>query len=240
MIDIDFLPISYRQQTVHRKANVWRLLVGGGFALTLVFSFVYQQFLFRHAVRQLDEVTPEYEQTQALSRRLAQAQAQLQSAAKQAELFTYLRNPWPRTQILAAALARLPDCVTLGEIHIARSQCAAGPAAPRRLLSKKEQEAEAKKWTPAERDLRRLCAEAATRETTLVLSGRTTDTANLQRYLVAVGQDSLFTKVELTSLEASPDRRRSTWRFTARLVVRPGYGRPGGPELAQDDARRAP
>ena len=36
MQDIDFLPAAYRQQTVHRKANVWRLAVGGGFAAALL------------------------------------------------------------------------------------------------------------------------------------------------------------------------------------------------------------
>ena len=91
-------------------------------------------------------------------------------------------------------------------------------------------DAEAKKLDPAQRDLRRLCEESATRETTLVLSGVTTDTAALDRYLVALGDERMFIKVEMASLEANPEERAGTWRFSARLAVRPAYGEPGGPE----------
>jgi Tfp pilus assembly protein PilN len=232
MQNIDFLPASYREQTVHRKANVWRLLIGGGFAAALVCSFLYQQILYRQAARQLDELRPEYDQAQALSRRMAAMQADLKSATKQAELFTYLRHPWPRTQLLTAALTQLPDCVTLREIHISRQQNAAADSSAVRLTGRKQDDAEAKKLDPAERDLHQLCDETASRETTLVLSGITSDTAALERYLVALGEAKLFVKVELTSLEANHEEQQGTWRFSARLGVRPGYGQPGGPERA--------
>jgi hypothetical protein len=232
MQDIDFLPNSYREKTVHRKANVWRLLIGGGFAAALVCSFLYQQILYRQAVRQLDELKPDYEQAQALSRKIAAMQADLKSATKQAELFTYLRHPWPRTQLLTAALSRLPDCVTLREIHISRRQTAATDSPATRQSRKKQDDAEAKKLDPAESDLRQLSDETASRETILVLSGSTSDTAALQRYLVALGEAKLFVNVGLTSLEANQEDRQGTWRFSAQLGVRPGYGQPGGPEPA--------
>ena len=234
MLEIDFLPAAYRQQTVHRKANVWRLLIGGGFCATLACSFIYQQILYRHTARQLAELSPQYEQAQALAKRLAALQTNLATATKRAELFTYLRHPWPRTQLLSAAVAQLPDCVTLREIHISRPTTAATDSPAGRAGGKKTDEAEIKKMDPAERDLRRLCEETAARETTVVLSGVTTDTAVLQHYLVALGQAPLFVKVELTSLEANHEEQAGTWRFTARLQVRPGYGQPGGPQPAEN------
>ncbi|HEV2972179.1 MAG TPA: PilN domain-containing protein [Pirellulales bacterium] len=230
MPDIDFLPNSYREQTVHRKANVWRLLIGGGFAAALVCSFLYQQVLYRQTARQLDELKPEYEQAEALSLKMAAMQSELKSATKQAELFTYLRHPWPRTQLLTAALSRLPDCVTLREIHILRRSNSTSDSPAARLGGKKQDDAEAKKLEPAERDLRQLRDETISRETILVLSGITSDTAALQRYLVTLGEAKLFAKVELTSLEANQEERQRTWRFSAQLGVRPGYGQPGGPE----------
>src|SRR4029077_12204634 len=90
--------------------------------------------------------------------------------------------------------------------------------------------AEAKQLDPAERDLRRLREEAAARETALVLRGCTSDTAARERYLVALGEEKLFVKVEMTSLEANAEQRAGTWRFSARLRIRPGYGQPGGRE----------
>jgi Tfp pilus assembly protein PilN len=230
--DINFLPASYRQQSVHRKANVWRLLIGGGFAAALLVRFVYQQLLYRNKARELADLQPAYFQAQALSQRLAAVQADLKKATNQADLFTYLRHPWPRTQLLGAALRQLPDCVTLTEIHIAHSQLAGTDAAISRLPNKAKDDAEAKKLDPTQRDFRRLRDESATREATLVLSGITTDTAALERYLVALGEERLFIKVEMASLEANPEQRAGAWRFSARLGIRPGYGEPGGPEAA--------
>jgi Tfp pilus assembly protein PilN len=65
-------------------------------------------------------------------------------------------------------------------------------------------------------------ASRATYETTLVLCGTTTDTAALERYLVALGEERLFVKVEMASLEANPEQRTGTWRFSARVTIRPG------------------
>ncbi len=230
--DLNFLPASYRQQSVHRKANVWRLLVGGGFSAALMTSFVYQQLLYRQTKRELADLQPAYEQAQALSLRLAALQADLKKATNQADLFTYLRHPWPRTQLLGAALRQLPDCVTLTEIHISHSQLAGTDAAMSRLPNKAKDDAEAKRLDPAQRDLRRLRDESTTRESMLVLSGVTTDTAALERYLVALGEERLFVKVEMASLETNPEQQAGTWRFSARAIIRPGYGEPGGPEAA--------
>jgi hypothetical protein len=126
----------------------------------------------------------------------------------------------------------LPDCVTLTQVHISHSQLAGTDAAASRPPNKAKDDAEAKKLDPSQRDLRRLSEESATRETTLVLSGTTTDTAALERYLVALGEERLFVKVEMASLEANPEQRAGTWRFSARVTIRPGYGEPGGPEAA--------
>ena len=229
--DINFLPASYRQQSVHRKANVWRLLIGGGFAAALLVSFVYQQLLYRNTRANSPTCSPRMSSA-VLSQRLAAVQADLKKATNQADLFTYLRHPWPRTQLLGAALRQLPDCVTLTEIHIAHSQLAGTDATMSRPPNKAKDDAEAKKLDPSQRDLRRLRDESATHEATLVLSGITTDTAALERYLVALGEERLFIKVEMASLEANPEQRAGTWRFSARLGIRPGYGEPGGPEAA--------
>jgi Tfp pilus assembly protein PilN len=240
MQDIDFLPAAYRQQTVHRKANVWRLLVGGGFGAALVVSFLFQQYLYSQTARRLDELKPQYEQVQSLAGRLATRQSELKAANRQADLYTFLRNPWPRTQLLAAALGQLPTCVTLREIHIARQQNATGELPGIRANGKRDDEAETKKLDPAQRDLMRLYDENRSHATTLTLSGITSDTSVLQHYLVTLGKEKLFVKVELTSLEANHNERPGTWRFAARLEIRPGYGQPGGfePEPSRAVAQR--
>src|SRR5947209_3222723 len=89
MQDIDFLPAAYRQLTVHRRANVWRLLVGGGFGALLIVSFLYQQFLYGRTAHRLDELKPQYDQARALADRLAARQGELRAANQQADLYTF-------------------------------------------------------------------------------------------------------------------------------------------------------
>jgi Tfp pilus assembly protein PilN len=230
MQDIDFLPAAYRQLTVHRRANVWRLLVGGGFCAVLIVSFLYQQFLYARTAHRLEELKPQFDQARALADRVAARQNELKAANQQADLYTFLRHPWPRTQLLTAALGQLPGCVTLREIHIARQANSAGEAPGVRTNGKREDEVDIKKLDPAQRDLMRLSEENRSRATTFTLSGITSDTSVLQRYLVALGKEKLFVKVELTSLEANHNEQPGTWRFAARLEIRPGYGQPGGLE----------
>jgi Tfp pilus assembly protein PilN len=119
--------------------------------------------------------------------------------------------------------------VTLREMHIARTQSPQAAIVGSRVAGR-NLEAELKKLDPTERDLLRLSEEERARPTTLALSGITTDTAALQRYLVALGKESLIIKAELTSLEANHNEQPGTWRFAARLEIRSGYGQAGGPE----------
>jgi hypothetical protein len=230
MQDIDFLPAAYRQQTLHRKANVWRLAVGGGFAAALLASFAFQQFIYSQTAARLDELKPQLAQAKSLAERLATRQNELKSANRQADLCEFVRHPWPRSQLIAAALRPIPTCVTLREIHIARAQSQPGTIPSSRTTGNRDLDAEVKKLDPAERDLIRLSDEEKARPTALTLSGITTDTAALQRYLVALGKETLFIKAELTSLEANHNEQPGTWRFAARLEIRSGYGQAGGPE----------
>ncbi|HEY2147705.1 MAG TPA: hypothetical protein VGH32_07190 [Pirellulales bacterium] len=229
MQDVDFLPAAYRQQTVHRKANVWRLAVGGGFAAALLASFAFQQFIYSQTAKRLDELKPQLTQAKSLAERLGARQTELKAANRQADLCTFLRHPWPRSQLVAAALRPLPVCVTLQDIHIGRVQSQPGAIAGSHAASR-DLDADLKKLAPTERDLLRLGDEEKTRPNMLTLSGVTTDTAALQHYLVALGKESLFIKAELTSLEANHNEQPGTWRFAARLEIRSGYGQVGGPE----------
>ncbi len=231
MADIDFLPASYRQMTVHRKANVWRVLAGALFVAMIGSSAIYQQILHRHELRTLASTNSLYDRAQSLVAQQLELKRQLQSAGYEAELFTYLRHPWPTTQLLNAALSPLPDRVTLHEIHLY-----SGDAAPiSTALSKSEPTKTPADTVPAaKRDFDGLCQENDSRPRFLVLDGVTTDTAVLQRYVLTLNRSTLFAKAELISLEADTANPTATTHFTARVNVRPGYGQANGPRPTDD------
>ena len=156
-------------------------------------SFAFQQFIYSQTAKRLDELTPQLAQAKSLAERLGARQTQLKAANRQADLCTFLRHPWPRSQLVAAALRPLPVCVTLQDIHIGRMQSQPGAIAGSHAASR-DLDADLKKLVPTERDLLRLGDEEKTRPNMLTLSGVTTDTAALQHYLVALGKESLFIK----------------------------------------------
>ncbi len=204
------------------------MLVGGLFVVLLGASGWFHHLLRRGAQDELARLQVPYEQAQALAARHAELQRRLGAAATEAELMTYLRHPWPSTQILSAALAPLPDCITLQQIRLFRV-----PPGPTQGIvqpnQNKPDDPGAPKLTPAEHDLLQLREECDHGPLVLMLTGLTSDTASLQRYLVILGDVKLFVKADLSSMEANSADRPGALRFTARLVVRPGYGQPDGP-----------
>ncbi|MHC4181635.1 MAG: hypothetical protein ACYSWU_29440 [Planctomycetota bacterium] len=240
MQDIDFLPVQHRQKRVQRRSQPWRIVAVALFIALLATGALSQRARKRRAEKELAAIVPQYELAVGRNRRLAELRAQLDTARNAAELFTYLRHPWPRTQLLAALLAPLPEGITIEQLQITRQT--PQDQAPAKRYSRRENEAEddeLAKLPPAARDLRRLRDEFDKATTVVVISGTTGDSGALHRYLGALGRASLFTKAELDSLESAEDGAARTPEFRATLVVRPGYGQPGGPSGPKRTAARA-
>jgi hypothetical protein len=241
MQEIDFLPAQYRQKHVRRQWQPWRIVVVVAFVVLLVAAVLSQQNRKRQAERELAAIMPQYELAVSRNRRLAEIQAQLSTARNAAELFTYLRHPWPRTQLLAALWAPLPEAVTLRELKITPEMPQGRAQSQRRSRTKSEAEdGELAKLPPAVRDLKRLRDECDTTQTVVLISGMTSESAALHRYLGELGRASLFTKADLDSLESAENDPAGTLQFRATLVVRPGYGQPGGPTIPAGGIKGAP
>lgn len=229
MHDIDFLPPEYRQNHTQRKWYAWRLIAVTVLAAAMVTLAWNQQTRRNRLEAELARCEPDRAAASQTQESLNELQSRLQLARAGADLVTYFRHPWPRTRIIAAILGPLPDEITLAQLEIARET--PGGRNPAEILfraNKKGEEAQAPGRPPAAQDLERLRDEFDSRQTVVTITGVTTESAALHRYLGKLGQDGLFSKAQLHSIEtdrADPGRIR----FNATLVVRPGYGQPGGP-----------
>ncbi len=238
MHDVDFLPIEYRQEHAKRHWKLWRVLVVVGFGAILSVAALGQYRLRAHAQAELDALLPKYQTALDQSKELAWIQADLKAARTCAELYTYLRFPWPRSRILAALLEPLPEGITFDQLDIGQQKFAIRGSAKKKL-SRAEREAEKEKLdklSPAEQDLRRFHEESDHSQTVVTISGTTTDDAALHKYLGGLNQASLFSNASLSSIEADDNNPAGTMRFNATVVVRPGYGKPGGPDKPVDNA----
>ena len=236
MNEIDFLPDRLR---VTRRENKTRLLWFAGVAccvLALGVASTLQYATRRRLAADLAHAGHAYNGAQLEIQRLARARAELDAAHAEAELLTYLRHPWPRTQIIAALLAPLPQTVTLTELRISREspvQVRPGRFQPETGPEGAGQQAD--KRPPERRDLERLRQAIDELQTVVLIDGTTTDNAALHGYLSELGRTRLFTSIELGSLESGSEAAGLT-RFSIRLNVRPGYGQTNGPQIATSAA----
>ncbi len=241
MQDIDFLPVQYQREHVRRQSQPWRFVVATAFALLLAAAAYTQHHRKQRAAEELAAIEPHHELVLAQQSQLAEIQSRLVSARARAELLTYLRHPWPRTQLLGALLPAMPDEVTFGQLQITSREPAGQIVSQRRTRSQRHSEAEEDaRLGPAQRDLKRLRGQCDHAETVLLLSGTTTDSAALHEYLGKLGNSQLIAKAEVDWIEVAEDAQAAAQEFSAILIVRPGYGLPDGPSGSPEAASGMP
>ena len=232
---IDFLPQHYREDDERRRTQAWRILIICIFAFVLPTASLYQYRLRLLIDRQLAQLDETHQDAQRDAQRLSSLSNQLTEKATVAQLATFLRHPWPPTQIVAAIVERLPESIAIEEMIIRR-------ISPPVQQTTNEGDADRAKPTPmpAVEDLKTL-EQQAKGEIVVELTGQTVDNRQLHHYLSELARNPLFVRADLGSMESVPARqgRNSAARFEAQLSVRPGYSLPGGPpvkqQVAQDD-----
>jgi Tfp pilus assembly protein PilN len=222
MKTIDFLPEIYRQREALRRARLWWGIVIVIFSGAIGASALAQAYLRHNLRNQLDSLASEYATAQKQVQELSTLQAQIVRAGHEASLYTFLDNPWPRTQLLAEVVRPLPDCIRLTKITLAEEEQAksAIQAGPRNV--KAEEEAAAKASGP-EKDLAKLLEEMERRQTAIEIDGFTSDVPRLGEYAENVRRSPLVASAIIKSLEATAANQQGRTRFTLRLIVKPGY-----------------
>ena len=225
MKDLDFLPARYREKNAQRKTRAWRGAVLAMFSALLAAGSLGQLEFRRLIEAHLETVRQQYDQVANTGKELAALEGELRAARAEAELLTYLRRPWPRTQLLAAIAEPLPESITLRKL-VVRQEEANGSLAPPPVGQTAQDQAAAEAAQPAaERTLKRLRAMFDDAPLTVTLEGVSRDGAALHVYIGQLAESDWFSAVELRSVERSDDAQAATFRFVARLVVRPNYGR---------------
>ena len=187
---------------------------------------ITQQYRWRRVRADLVNVTPAYVAAVNAQHRLADLQRQVDQARACAELYTYLRHPWPRTQLLAALLGPLPDDITLQTVQIRRETAgASSPANARPQAGGKAHDASLAALLPARRDLANLHERIDPTRTIMIVTGRATASSAVYRYLGELDAAQIFDRAHLDWLNIADDGRAV--RFQVVLGVQPGYGQFG-------------
>jgi hypothetical protein len=234
---IDFLPQRYRDARVRRAASLWRLALVFVLAGMLLSAGFFQQRHLGNAQRDLAKVEFLHASAAKVASELAVEQHKFPAADQEAELLTYLRHPWPRTQVLAGILREVPTTMRLTNLTLTFDL-------PERRTAESDhtiKEDPVEKTPSAARNLKRLREELDGGHWVVSLRGTTSDLSDFHAYVAQLECNSIFAKVELVSIESPQSTEASLTRFAVRIVLKPGFGQPGGPaiEAASQSAGRA-
>ena len=233
MKNIDFLPEIYRERSKQHHARIWWVVVLVIFGSAISFTASIQFMLRRNVQRHLEELEPQFAAAKKLDRQLLDLQSQTNKQSQSATLYTYLKHPWPRTQILAAIVSPLPDSIRLTEVRLAEQAQvvqASDTPAPRRRNNRNAEAAEVK-LAPAEYDLEELRKQYDGQRVVIDISGFAKEVGELRTYVDQLSRNGFVASAQLKSLEAVSDSAQAgQTRFDVHLVLHPGYGQAGGPE----------
>ncbi len=223
MQNIDFLPERYRERDLNRKAAAWQyaLLLGFG---GLLMAATAGQFVIK---RSLEASVVELKQP-CIDAKLKREQVKLLekrlgNKEDVAALYTYLRHPWPRTQILSRITNPVPESVTLAGIEILQQQ-------PNRSAISKSERRDDKQAGSATTDLKDLQSSNDAARVIVRVRGTVSNTAALNEYVRQLGESPLFRNVSISSLQSQTAGDKTlTSAFELTVVILPGHGQPGAP-----------
>jgi hypothetical protein len=146
----------------------------------------------------------------------------------QAQLYTYLRHPWPRTAMLDAIARSAPDSVVLTDIAVSRTQTSFSRSTAKRSRPEPSDSLEG-----MAADLQKLRKEFDNSHVLVTVEGITYDVGQFHSlFMGRLNQASLFPASKLLSIREDKTLPIGAWRFSVELTTKSGYGQTHGP---QDD-----
>jgi len=229
---LDFLPEKYRKKTERRCNNAWLtgLIVVCVGAMAVGAGKHYRTLIQLRT--ELSFLRQQHEEATEQADRLSQLQDRLGDATTEAELYTYLQYPWPRSALIQTVISVLPDKVVLTELQITQGISTAQATRAERRKQKEKQAEE----SPAAEDFRTLREATGQTPDTVSIQGWTEDALLLHLFLSRVEEKALVDKAKLISIVQQAKAGREGFQFHVKLTVKPGYGQPNGPTEPPEDA----
>ena len=238
MKNIDFLPERYHERDLKRKAAIWQYALLLGFGGLLLAATLGQFAIKRSLKASLAELKPSRIDTNLKREQVTLLKQRLGNTEEVAALYTYLRHPWPRTQVLARITELLPESVVLQGVEMLEQKPNGSS------IAGNETRDAAGAATPAAADLAQLRGNSDSTQLVVRIRGTVRESAALNEYVRQLGDVPLFRSVSLSSLQFQSSRDQTPRSaFELNVAVRPGHGQTGGPDeplLKRDEIAQHP
>ncbi|MCA9121093.1 MAG: hypothetical protein H6822_17625 [Planctomycetaceae bacterium] len=225
MNKINFLPERYHERDLKRKAAVWQYAILLGFGGLLLVATLGQFAMKKSLQVSMRDLQQDLIATKLKRERVQLLKQELGDKEQAAALYTYLRHPWPRTQLIANVTQGLPECISFEGLEILEQQ----PI--RRAASGHETRTDASSQPMAATDLETLRSSQDVARVIVRIRGVVSDTAALNEYVRRLSEVPLFHSVSLSSLQSQASQDDGACSaFELNVIVRPGHGQSGGPK----------
>ena len=227
MQTIDFLPEHYRERRKQRRVRWWWALIVCLFGGIVLGTASVQWLSVQRVKRELAQLELQCKTHRQLDQELLALETKVASLSHSANLYTFLKHPWPRTQILAAVVTPLPKDVQLTSIRVAETLIAKKPgtaAAP-------EATPETAKVTPiaAVADLQQLHDAHEAQRIVVHVEGSVREAETLHAYLEALAQQPLIAEARLSGMETRKLETHTLVVFELHITIKSAHGLSDGP-----------
>lgn len=237
MQTIDFLPAHYRERRKQRRVRWWWALIVCMFGGVVVVTASLQWFNVQRIKKELQQLETQCAAFRQLDQQLLEIEDKVSALSHSANLYTFLKHPWPRTQILAAIAKPLPPELQLSNVRITDSLVAKPikPASPESATAETAAPAH-----PAVADLRLLHDAQESQRLVVMVEGSAKEVEALHGYLEALARHPLIAEARLNSMETRKFETHSLVVFQLQLTITAGHGLSDGPAGALSPAITPP
>lgn len=237
MQTIDFLPEHYRERRKQRRVRWWWALIVCMFGGVVAVTASLQWLNIQRIKKELQQLETQCAAFRQLDQQLLEIETKVSALSHSANLYTFLKHPWPRTQILAAIATPLPKELQLSSIRITESLV----AKPIKPTSPESQVAEPPPPPhPAVADLRQLHDAHESQRLVVAVEGSAKEVEALHSYLESLARHPLIAEAQLNSMETRKFESHSLVVFQLQLTITAGHGLSDGPAGALSPAPNPP
>jgi Tfp pilus assembly protein PilN len=226
MQTIDFLPEHYRERRRQRRVRYWWALVVCLFGGIVLGTGSLQWLNVLKIKHELNRLEAQVATIRQLDQQLHEIETQIAAASHHANLYTFLKHPWPRTQILGAVVHPLPAEIELTTVRIAETLVAKGSKS---AAVGGDTVTESPPDHPAIADLKQLHDAQEAQRVVVMIEGTAREVEHLHNYLDALGQHALVAEARLNSMETRKYETYSLVVFQVQLTIKSGHGLSDGP-----------
>lgn len=196
MQSIDFLPEKYKQRRIRKRVGVLRVGIFSIVFLCVCGTALFQLVRLGSLKLEIARLEADYTRVTGFQKKILELESKNQTQVNQAQLLTFLRHPWPTSQIMNLVAESKTESLYLSEMRIYRQS-----EPNQKNFLREEQDSDKEILPAAMQDLKELQQQIRDQETVIRLSGICNETTELYDYLSKLNHSSLVRRAIVDSVE---------------------------------------